>query len=208
MAWLHTQQHAEAPPAGLDVPLYYSYTAIIDGVLANYGHINVRMKDGRVWSDGNFYANIQDYTRNHSPKYVGWGESINDFKIIEGIDMADIFNGGDARNLTDSLLGDGAPIPGWISRFVDSTTTYKRAVEQILATPEYLAFSRANDGDLTNNQNILGWPKELGVLGWTMRRYWDDYASNKVRLEHQQQPVPVDYEQVGTIDGQPIYRKK
>lgn len=87
MAWGHTEQHTEAPPDGLDVPLYYSYTTTIDGVTANYGHINVRLKNGTVWSDGNIYASIQDYTSKKVPKYVGWGESINDFKIIEGVQM-------------------------------------------------------------------------------------------------------------------------
>jgi len=83
----HTQQHTDPVPAGLDVPLYYSYTATIDGVTANYGHINVRLANGTVWSDGNIYASIDAYLANHTPKYVGWGESINDVKIIEGEDM-------------------------------------------------------------------------------------------------------------------------
>lgn len=82
-AWQHTQQHADRNiPAGLAVPLFYSYTATIDGVTENYGHINVQLPDGRVWSDGNYYASIEAYTANHSPKFVGWGESVNDFKII------------------------------------------------------------------------------------------------------------------------------
>lgn len=206
-AWLHTQQHADRNfPAGLDIPLYYSYTTTLDGVTKNYGHINVRLANGTVWSDGKIYANLDSYLINHFPKFVGWGESVNDFKII-GEDMSDIFNDGDAQNLTDSLLGGGKP-PSWITQFIDGQTTYKRANEQLLATPEYLAFSRINDGDLINNLNILGWPKELGVLGWTMRRYWNDYASNKIRLEHEATPPSQDFEQIGTINGVPVYGKK
>lgn len=84
-AWQHTQQHPDRNiPAGLAVPLYYSYTAIIDGVTANYGHINVQLPNGTVWSDGNIYASIDAYTANHYPKFVGWGESVNDVTIIQG----------------------------------------------------------------------------------------------------------------------------
>ena len=84
-AWQHTEQHSDRDmPDGCDVPLFYSYTANIDGSTQNYGHINVRLKDGTVWSDGTIYANIDAYLENHTPQYVGWGESVNDVKIIEG----------------------------------------------------------------------------------------------------------------------------
>lgn len=84
-AWLHTEQHPDSNvPVGLAVPLYYSYTATIDGVTANYGHINVRLPNGTVWSDGNIYRSISDYTSKMFPKFVGWGESVNDFKVIQG----------------------------------------------------------------------------------------------------------------------------
>lgn len=88
-AWEHTQQHADRNiPAGLDVPLFYTYTATIDGVTQNYGHINVSLKNGTVWSDGNIYASVDDYMSKKLPRFVGWGESVNDFKIIQGEDMA------------------------------------------------------------------------------------------------------------------------
>lgn len=84
-AWGHTQQHADRDiPSGVAVPIFYSYTTIIDGVTANYGHINVQLPDGTVWSDGNIYASIDDYMSKKSPRFVGWGESVNDFKVIEG----------------------------------------------------------------------------------------------------------------------------
>lgn len=83
-AWQHTQQHADSNiPAGVDVPLFYSYTATIGGVTANYGHINVRLANGTVWSDGNIYASVDAYLENHSPKYVGSGESVNDVTVIK-----------------------------------------------------------------------------------------------------------------------------
>lgn len=87
-AWQHTQQHPDRNiPNGLDIPIYYSYNATIDGVTQNYGHINVQLANGTVWSDGNIYASIEDYTSKKLPKFVGWGESINDFKIIQGGSM-------------------------------------------------------------------------------------------------------------------------
>lgn len=88
-AWLHTEQHPDRNiPVGLDVPLYYSYTTTINGITQNYGHINVHLANGTVWSDGNIYNSIDDYTSKKLPRFVGWGESINDYKIIQGDDMS------------------------------------------------------------------------------------------------------------------------
>lgn len=86
-AWEHTQQHSGNAPAGLDAPVFFSYTATIDGVNKNWGHIGVRLASGQFWSDGNIYSSIDAYMVNHWPKYVGWGESINDVTIIKGEDM-------------------------------------------------------------------------------------------------------------------------
>lgn len=89
-AWAHTHQHTDPIPLAVDVPLYYSYTATIDNITQNYGHINVRLANGTVWSDGNIYASIEAYTANHWPKYVGWGDSVNDVTVVkqlEGDDM-------------------------------------------------------------------------------------------------------------------------
>lgn len=88
IAWQHTEQQFTIPPTGLDVPLFYSYTTTIDGVTENYGHINVRLANGTVWSDGSIYPSIEAYEANHFPRYVGWGESVNDYKILEGEPMA------------------------------------------------------------------------------------------------------------------------
>lgn len=83
-AWEHTQQHTDPIPDGLDVPVFFSYEAIIDGVNKNWGHIGVRLSDGQFWSDGNLYPSIEAYEANHTPRYVGWGESINDVTILGG----------------------------------------------------------------------------------------------------------------------------
>ena len=104
-AWLHTQQHTDAIPTGVDVPVFFSYTANIDGVTDNYGHIGVRLADGRFWSDGNVYASIEAYTSTHSPKYVGWGESVNDVAVIKGGDMPVKTSLSTARILAEEVLG-------------------------------------------------------------------------------------------------------
>lgn len=103
-AWQHTEQHTDPVPSGLDVPLFYAYTTTLDGITKNYGHINVRLANGTVWSDGNIYANIEAYEAHHDPKFVGWGESVNDYKIIGG-DMA-----------TDSVTYEEAVVmyEGWV----------------------------------------------------------------------------------------------
>lgn len=121
MAWGHTEQHTDQPPPNLDIPIYYSYTTTIDGVTANYGHINVRLKNGTVWSDGNIYASIQDYTSKKVPKFVGWGESVNDFKIIEGVQMPPDYkvNRGDIINMWRSGI-TGDPPENYISVWINS----------------------------------------------------------------------------------------
>lgn len=74
-AWNNTEQHKDRNvPDGLDVPLYYSWK--VDG------HINVRLANGTVWSDGNIYRSIADYEAKSAPVYLGWGESVNNVKVI------------------------------------------------------------------------------------------------------------------------------
>lgn len=88
-AWEHTQKHPDRNvPVGVAVPIYYSYTVDLGDGPQNYGHINVQLPDGRVWSDGNYYTSIDGYMAHHDPKYVGWGESVNDVQVIkQGGDM-------------------------------------------------------------------------------------------------------------------------
>jgi hypothetical protein len=90
-AWENTEQHGGDAPTGLDVPVYFSYIALIDGITKNWGHIGVRLASGQFWSDGKVYKNIADYTASHLPKYVGWGESVNEGTVIkEGGNMPGI----------------------------------------------------------------------------------------------------------------------
>lgn len=77
IAWKHTQQHKDRNiPKGVDVPLFYKWTP--------WGHINVRLADGRVWSDGRIYANLASYEKAaKNVKYLGWGESVNGVRVIK-----------------------------------------------------------------------------------------------------------------------------
>lgn len=84
-AWLNTEQHKDRNiPSGVDVPVYFSYTTTIGGVRKNYGHIGVRLSNGRFWSDGRTYDSVAAYENNHAPVYVGWGESVNNVRVIKG----------------------------------------------------------------------------------------------------------------------------
>lgn len=75
-AWNHTQKHRDRNvPAGLDVPLFYTFRT--------YGHINVRLANGKVWSDGQIFASIADYEAKREPNFIGWGESVNDVSVIQ-----------------------------------------------------------------------------------------------------------------------------
>lgn len=76
VAWQHAQQHKDPIPGSRDVPLFYTY--------GTDGHVNVSLANGQIWSDGNIYANLSDYLSKHpSVHYLGWGESINDVRVLE-----------------------------------------------------------------------------------------------------------------------------
>jgi len=75
-AWKHTQQHKNRSiPKGLAVPLFYTY--------GRDGHVNVQLANGKVWSDGTTYSSLAAYEKTHTPKYIGWGESINGVRVLK-----------------------------------------------------------------------------------------------------------------------------
>jgi hypothetical protein len=119
-AWQNTQQHRNRSiPAGVDVPLFYSFTATIGGVRKNYGHINVRYRDGRVWNDGKWFANLSAFERAYSNvHYVGWGESINKVRVIEGTNI--VFQNTaevqQAYQLLRGKNGSAAEAAAWVGR--------------------------------------------------------------------------------------------
>lgn len=78
-AWNGTKQHRNRNvPLGVAVPLFYTFWT----KNGNEGHINVRLPDGRVWSDGDYYASIADYEAKKAPDFIGWGESVNGVGVI------------------------------------------------------------------------------------------------------------------------------
>lgn len=138
-AWQHTQQHTDRPPIGLAIPVFYSYTTTIDGVTQNYGHINVQLPNGTVWSDGNIYASIDDYMSKKLPKFVGWGESVNDVNVIQ--------EGGDNDMVDDNFINQ--QYLAWFGRPAQEAdlaahrgADCKDLVNTIAGSPERDAFIR------------------------------------------------------------------
>lgn len=81
-AWNNTQQHKDRNvPAGVDVPLFYYYKT----KNGNEGHINVRLANGKVWSDGEIFGSIGEYEAKRAPDFIGWGESINGVRVVEHV---------------------------------------------------------------------------------------------------------------------------
>lgn len=125
-AWQATEQHRTSPPPNLDVPVYFSYSATIDGVYKNWGHIGVRLKNGTFWSDGVIYSSIKAYTDRYAPNYVGWGESVNGFKVLKkGEDM---YKGKDAKYWYTRYMKYRGYTKSWRIRYQN---LYKRVKESI-----------------------------------------------------------------------------
>lgn len=77
-AWENTEQHkTRVLPQGVDVPVFFWYKNNFNG------HIGVRMKNGKFWTDGREFNSIEEYEANHQPDFVGWGESINEVRVLE-----------------------------------------------------------------------------------------------------------------------------
>ncbi len=106
-AWLNTEQHRDRNFPNLYTPIYFSYTATIDGIKKNYGHIGVRYPDGRFWSDGKVFASVEAYENAHAPVFVGWGESVNGVKVIkvQGDDMITKDNTAEVRIIMSEVEG-------------------------------------------------------------------------------------------------------
>lgn len=116
-AWNGTQQHRDRNfPDGCDVPVFWSLYLTLDGVYADYGHVAVRLADGRIWTDGRYYANIDSlntYYLGGKGTYQGWGESLNNVRVVTEVTMAEIINDDVGRQIGWHYLGrngfDGKP---------------------------------------------------------------------------------------------------
>jgi hypothetical protein len=83
-AWQNSPQYTTPIPKGLEVPVYFSFTATLDGVRRNWGHIAVQMANGQVWTDGRYYNSVQDLVSNYlsNGQYVGWSTHVNGVQVI------------------------------------------------------------------------------------------------------------------------------
>lgn len=75
-SWQNAPQHTSEIPAGVEVPLYFWW--------GKYGHIGVRLADGRFWSDGKIYSSLNAYRITHPAViYRGWSTEVNDLDVIK-----------------------------------------------------------------------------------------------------------------------------
>lgn len=91
-AWDNTQQHRDRSfPAGCSVPVFYSWVGTVSGERKNWGHIAVRLPDGRIWTDGRYYANVDELSAKYlsGSSYLGWGESVNAVRVVENVIIPD-----------------------------------------------------------------------------------------------------------------------
>lgn len=110
--WNNNQQHRDRSfPADCSVPIYFNWTGTVEGVRKNWGHIAVRLADGRFWTDGKYYNSIKSMISNYlssgNPSYLGWGESVNGVKVVENdiIQNMQKVELGTARILAEGILG-------------------------------------------------------------------------------------------------------
>lgn len=116
--WDNNVQHKDRNfPQGCSVPVYWSWTGKVDGVTKDWGHIAVRLADGRVWTDGRYYANVDTLNTNYlsgKGTYLGWGELVNNVRVVrQEVSMAETINDDVARQIGWHYLGrngfDGKP---------------------------------------------------------------------------------------------------
>jgi len=76
IAWQNTDQHTNAIPTGVDVPVYFWW--------GKYGHIGVRLANGTFWTDGKVYSSLTRYRLLHpAVVYRGWSTKVNDVTVIK-----------------------------------------------------------------------------------------------------------------------------
>lgn len=117
-AWAGTQQHPDKNfPAGCAVPVFWSLFLTLDGKYEDYGHVAVRLADGRIWTDGRYYNSVDELNSSYlggKGKYLGWGESLNNVKVVtQEASMAEVVTDDVSRQIGYHLLGrngfDGRP---------------------------------------------------------------------------------------------------
>lgn len=73
-------------PQGCSVPVFWSWHGTVDGVYADYGHVGVRLADGRIWTDGRYYASVDTLNNSYlsgKGSYLGWTEDLNNVTVVK-----------------------------------------------------------------------------------------------------------------------------
>lgn len=83
-------------PAGVAVPVYWNWTGTVEGHTRNWGHIGVRLPDGRIWTDGKYFKSVAEVSSKYlsGGAYLGWGESVEGVRVVKEEDM---YNGKTAK---------------------------------------------------------------------------------------------------------------
>lgn len=84
-------------PSGVAVPVWFDWTGDVGAGRQRYGHVAVRMPDGKVWSSPlsgtgrNWFASVDDLTRafGNGMRYVGWSEDISNGRVV--IEEEDVY---------------------------------------------------------------------------------------------------------------------
>jgi len=114
--WQNNVQHKDQNfPSGCSVPVYFNWNGAVGGVTKNWGHIAVRLADGRIWTDGKYYANVNDLSKNYigGQAYLGWGELVNNVRVVTQGDTMATINDDVSRQIGWHFMGrngyDGKP---------------------------------------------------------------------------------------------------
>jgi hypothetical protein len=88
LAWQNTTaKHQNRDLPDVCVALWFSYTATIDGIRRNWGHVAVWVPGKGIYSTTRtgvkLFAGIADVERHIGCSYVGWSEDINGVSVAE-----------------------------------------------------------------------------------------------------------------------------
>lgn len=180
-----------------------------------YGHIATQLSGGRVFEQNVAWPGVKSkyvdgmevYASRIGSENEAWRKDKNPhvyrLKTYREGNVMELFNEGDRVNVNNSLYHEDR---GYFKKYVDGQTTYKHAMEQIFGNGDFVREQFFNEGDKVNMANNTGWPQEPALVGWVWKRVATDYMVPKIQLEHE--AAHGEYEQIGTIDGEPVYGKK
>lgn len=148
----HTDQNF---PAGVAVPIWFSYSATIDGIYKNWGHVATRLPDGSFYcspyQNGMPSAHFTDFNifkQKYKADFVGWSEDLAGVRIVEEINMPTIATADIVDSLAHAYLNDGLsnniglnyyvgqPVENVIAAFnvADERASYLKSIEDLQTT--------------------------------------------------------------------------